>query len=756
MWVRDAGAAATGPAGAGWVQRPQDVRCATPCAQGPLAAGVRAAYLFARSAAGAALGALARAAGPVPVQSSRERPMRRPRGSIRAALAASLLLALAAPLAAQVAVRSPDGRNVVTVEVRDGRLTWALARDGRPILLPSPLGFRFRGAPPLAEGLRITDTARAAHDAWWTQPWGEVARVHDHHNELAVGVEEVAAPGRRFTLRVRAFDDGIGLRYELPAQPALRDFEITEELTGFSFADNPRAWFIPSDRPRMDRSEMLYSSGPLSLLQHVQTPLTMATTDGRTWIVLHEADLADYARMNLKGGCIECRTLTADLALMGDGTAVRGTTPFVTPWRTVQLADRVTQLAPSVLGLNLNPPDTLASTDWIRPMKYVGIWWGMHIGTMTWASGPTHGATTENTKRYIDFAAANGLGGVLVEGWNTGWDGDWIRNRDAFSFTQAYPDYDLPGLAAYARAKGVRLIVHNETSGGIENYERQLDSAFALYHRLGLDAVKTGYVTDTVSHGDSHWSQRMVRHYRKVIALAAKYGLMLDVHEPLHDTGERRTWPNMMTREGSRGQEYNAWSGDGGNPPEHEVNLFFTRLLAGPMDYTPGVFDLLIERGTGRPRRNDEPRVRTTLAKQLALYVVLYSPLQMAADLPENYARQPAFQFIRDVAVDWDTTRVIDGRIGDYVAVARRERGGRTWFLGAITDEEARTLDVPLGFLEPGKRYMAEIYADGPGASWSDNPLPVAITKRVVTSRTRLRLALAPGGGQAIRLRPLN
>jgi alpha-glucosidase len=567
-------------------------------------------------------------------------------------------------------------------------------------------------------------------------------------------VEETAAPGRRFTLRVRAFDDGVGFRYEFPEQPGLGAFEITDELTEFALADNARAWWIPSNWARMDRSEMLYSSGPVSVLDSVQTPLTMQTQDGRTFMVIHEANLVDYARMFLRGTRTENRLLRAALAPMADGIKVRGRTPFVTPWRTIQLADRVTDLAPSLLGLNLNPPNTLASTEWIHPMKYVGIWWGMHIGTMTWSSGPKHGATTANARRYIDFAAANGFGGVLVEGWNTGWDGDWIKNRDAFSFTQAYPNYDLPALAAYARERGVRLIVHNETSGGIQNYERQLDSAFTLYRSLGLDAIKSGYVTDQTSEGHSHYSQYMVRHYRKVIETAARYGIMLDVHEPMHDTGERRTYPNMMSREGARGQEYNAWSGDGGNPPEHETILFFTRLLAGPMDFTPGVFDLLIERGTGRPRRPDEPRIRTTLAKQLALYVVLYSPLQMAADLPENYERQPAFRFIRDVAVDWDTTRVIDARIGDYVAVARRERGGQSWFVGAITDEEGRTLDVPLSFLTPGRRYVAEIYADGPKANWLDNPLPVTITRRPVTSATRLRVVLAPGGGQAIRIWP--
>ena len=658
-------------------------------------------------------------------------------------------------LAAQGALRtaSPDGRNVVAVEVLNGALTYSLKRDGRDLVLPSRLGIAFRGAPPLRDGLRVVDSARTTVDETWTQPWGEVARVRDHHNELSVSVVEAAAPGRRFTLRVRAFDDGIGFRYELPVQPGLGEFEITDELTEFALADNARAWWIPSNWPRKDRSEELYSSGPVSTLDSVQTPLTMELRDGRTFMVIHEANLVDYARMFLAGPRMEGRTLRAALAPMADGIKVRGRTPFVTPWRTIQLADRVTDLAPSLLGLKLNPPSQIARTDWIHPMKYVGIWWGMHLGIMTWASGPRHGATTANAKRYIDFAAANGLGGVLVEGWNVGWDGDWIANRDAFSFTRAYPDYDLPAVAAYAKQKGVRLIVHNETSGGIENYERQLDSAFRLYHSLGLDAIKTGYVTDLTSEGHSHYSQFMVQHYRRVIATAAKYGIAVDAHEPMHDTGERRTWPNMMSREGARGQEYNAWSGDGGNPPEHETILFFTRLLAGPMDFTPGIFDIL-ERSSGHPHRPEEPRVRTTLAKQLALYVVLYSPLQMAADLPENYEHQPAFQFIRDVAVDWDTTRVLAGKIGDYVAVARRERNGRTWYLGAITDEEGRTLAVPLSFLTRGRKYVAEIYADGPGANWLTNPLPVSISTRPVDATTRLELRLAPGGGQAIRIRP--
>src|SRR5437867_185879 len=475
--------------------------------------------------------------------------------TLAVALSASLA---SAPASAQdrVRVTSPDGRNQVTVAIREGALAYSVDRDGRAVLLPSRLGLAFEGAPPLRDSLRIVDTSRNAVDETWTQPWGGVARVRDHHNELRVSVAEVASPGRRLVVAFRVFNDGVGFRYEFPEQPGLGEFAITDELTEFTLADDARAWWIPSNRPRLDRSEMLFSSSPVSVLDSVQTPLTLETWDGRTFIVIHEANLVDYARMFLSGPRMQSRTLRAALAPYADGIKVRGRTPFVTPWRTIQLADRATDLAPSVLGLNLNPPSVIENTSWITPMKYVGIWWGMHIGTMTWSSGPKHGATTANTKRYIRFAAANGLGGVLVEGWNVGWDGDWIANRNAFSFTQSYPDYNLPELAAYARQKGVKLIVHNETSGGIDNYERQMDSAFTLYESLGLDAIKTGYVTDTTSEGHSHHSQYMVRHYRKVIETAAKQHIMLDVHEPVHDTGERRTYPNMMTRDGARGHEY--------------------------------------------------------------------------------------------------------------------------------------------------------------------------------------------------------
>ena len=652
---------------------------------------------------------------------------------------------------AQLRVASPNGRNAVAVDVKDGALRYSVTREGKPVVLPSRLGFTFRDAPPLRDSLRITGDSHSTFDETWTQPWGELARIRDHHNELRVEVSEGSAPKRHFTFVVRAFNDGIGFRYELPDQPGLTDFEISDELTEFALADNGRAWWIASNRPRLDRSEQLYSEGPVSTLDSVQTPLTVEMSSG-LYVVIHEANLVDYPRMFLAGPRMESRTLRSALAPWADGVKVRGRTPLVTPWRTIQLADRIEDLHPQVLTLNLNDPSRIADTRWITPQKYVGIWWGMHLNTMTWSSGPKHGATTANTRRYIDFAAANGFKGVLVEGWNTGWDGDWIMNRNAFSFTQSYPDYDLPGLAAYAKSKGVGIIGHNETSGGIANYERQLEDAFRLYQSLGITAIKTGYVADTVGGGQSHYGQFAVRHHRKVIETAARFGIMVDAHEPIHDTGERRTWPNMMSREGARGQEYNAWGAEGGNPPEHETILFFTRMLAGPMDFTPGIFDILLTK-TGAPRTLEESRVRTTLAKQLALYVVLYSPLQMAADLPENYAGKPEFQFIRDVAVDWDTTRVLAGRIGDYVAVARKTKGKDEWFVGAITNASARTLDVSLDFLPRGRAYVAEVYADGPGANWRTNPLPVSMSRRPVTSASRLTIAMAPGGGQAIRIR---
>jgi alpha-glucosidase len=452
-------------------------------------------------------------------------------------------------------------------------------------------------------------------------------------------------------------------------------------------------------------------------------------------------------------------TLLCDLVSWSDGVKVRGATPFQTPWRTIQIAEKAGDLITSYLILNLNEPNKLGDVSWVHPGKYVGIWWGMHLGTYTWGSGPRHGATTENAKRYIDFAARYGFPGVLIEGWNVGWDGEWTSHGDLFSFTTPYDDFDIEEVTAYAAAKGVQIIGHHETGAAVANYERQMEDAFAFYRALGIDTVKTGYVGwgQGIKRRDEagnlvglewHHGQYMVQHYRKVVETAARYHIMLDVHEPIKDTGIRRTYPNMMTREGARGQEYNAWGGDGGNPPEHTTILPFTRLLAGPMDFTPGIFDLLFNEA--RPNN----RVNTTLAKQLALYVVIYSPLQMAADLPENYEGHPAFQFIVDVPVDWQDTQVLNAQIGDYVTIVRQDRNSEDWYLGSITDENGRTLEAPLTFLDSDRKYVAEIYADAAAADWATNPLPVEIDRVLVDRNTILSLKLAPGGGQAIRIRP--
>jgi alpha-glucosidase len=454
--------------------------------------------------------------------------------------------------------------------------------------------------------------------------------------------------------------------------------------------------------------------------------------------------------MTLKGSAKH--VLQCDLIPWPDGIKVKTATPTQTPWRTIQISETAAGLITSHLILNLNEPNKINDVSWIHPMKYVGIWWGMHIGTYTWGSGPEHGATTENAKRYIDFAAENGFDGVLIEGWNVDWDGTWWENGAIFRFTEPHPDYDITEVARYAKSKGVSIIGHHETGAHIGNYQSQQEEAFKYAKKYGINAIKTGYVgQNAVSvSGEKVWhhGQYMVRHYRKVVELAAKYQIMLDVHEPIKDTGIRRTWPNMMTREGARGQEYNAWAEDGGNPVDYFTIIPFTRMLAGPFDYTPGIFDLEFKQA-GRPNN----RVRGTLAKELAIYVVIYSPLHMAADLPENYKDQPALKFIENVPVDWEFTQVPHAQIGDYITIARKDRNSPDWYIGSITDENARQLDLPLTFLDADTRYIAEIYADAPDTDWETNPLAIDIKELAVNQETVLRLSLAPGGGQAIRIR---
>lgn len=701
------------------------------------------------------------------------RSRRHPRGQTQSGRrpahrrAARPWLALVAVLASACApgerttatVASPDGRTILTFALTDGQPTYAVTRDGVPLLEASRLGVELSDGGSFDRGLTLAGQTNATVDTTWALPWGEVAEVRDAHNELAVVLERMDVPRRRMAVRFRVFDDGFGFRYEWPEQPELSDFEITEELTQFALADRYDAWWIPAYE--RDRYEYLYQRSPVASLGAVHTPLTLQpTVAGRPYLSVHEADLTDYASMTLEGRI--SGGLDVDLVPWSDGVKVRATAPHHSPWRTVQIGASPGALAESHLILNLAEPNRIDDTSWIEPQKYIGIWWGMHVGKYTWGSGPTHGATTANAERYIDFAAANGFKGVLVEGWNVGWDGDWLGNGSQFDFTHAYPDYDLEAVQSYALEHGVSLVAHNETSGDVRNYETQLEDAFALYERLGIRALKTGYVEfgRNIDRGDGqlewHHGQYMVRHYRTVLEAAARHHIMLDVHEPIKPTGIRRTYPNMMTREGARGQEYSSGAGEP-NPPEHVPILAFTRMLAGPMDFTPGTF--AFDYGGFRGDR----RFPSTLARELALYVVLYSPLQMASDLIESYqgyeaglnGGRSALQFIRDVPVDWEFTRVPAAAIGDYAVFVRKDRHSDDWFLGAVTDEEARTVDVALDFLAPGRTWIAEIYADGPQANFETNQTDIDIHDQEVTSASTLTLSMGRGGGAAIRFRPV-
>ncbi|HLM52236.1 MAG TPA: glycoside hydrolase family 97 protein [Pseudoxanthomonas sp.] len=664
------------------------------------------------------------------------------------AIAASAHAQPQKPEPPRVGVSSPDGRLTVQITTdNDGRPSYAVSRAGKAVIAPSRLGFLFLDAPKFERNFEIAAQSRRSFDETWEQPWGERRRIRNRYNELRVTLSEKTAPRRSLDVVFRVFDDGAAFRYEFPDQAALKRVRIGEELTEFDIADTATAWWIPAGE--WNREEYLYHRTPVQEVGDAQTPITLRTGDG-LHVSIHEAALVDYSGMNLTR--VEQRRFRAMLTPgIGDGKVVR-TAPFQTPWRTLQISDDAAGLAMSSLILNLNEPNRLGDVSWVKPMKYVGVWWEMHLDAKTWASGPRHGATDENVMRHIDFAAEHGFGGVLVEGWNLGWDGEWFGNGEEFSFTESYPDLDLEKLQAHARSKGVTLIGHHETSAYAAHYEAQLEDAFGLYRRLGIPAVKTGYVADAGQakvlgedgrlHYAWHEGQHMARHHQKVVDAAARHRIAVNPHEPIKDTGLRRTYPNWITREGARGMEFSAW-GQPGNPPEHEANLVFTRLLAGPMDYTPGIFGMKTRAPDG---------VATTWAKQLALYVVIYSPLQMAADLLDNYEKNPApFQFIKDVPVDWEDTRVLDGEVGDFVTIARKDRNSDDWYLGAVSDEEARELKVPLDFLEPGRRYTAQLYRDGDRAHWKTAPQDIAIEERAVTGSDTLTLRLAPGGGQAIR-----
>jgi len=638
----------------------------------------------------------------------------------------------------KTSVASPDGKLVVGFSLEAGAPRYEVEYDGTTLIHPSAMGFTFRHLEPMMDDFSVAATSAREFAETWKPVWGQRSEIRSHYNELMVELLENNPPHRRMNIIFRVFNAGLGFRYEFPEQEGLTDFEIMDEETRFAFAGNHTAWWIPAD---FDSYEHLYNETPLDLILAVNTPVTMKTAEG-LYLSLHEANLTDYAGMTLAVDKEKSLTLRSSLTPWPDGARVKGTAPFKTPWRTIQVAKSPGGLIESSLILNLNEPCVIEDTSWIKPMKYMGIWWSLHIGKETWHEGPRHGATTENVKRHVDFASEHGIPGLLVEGWNTGWD-RWGQ-EGAYDHVTPYPDFDLAEVVSYAREKGVSIIGHHETGGDVTTYDRQVEFAFRLYREVGIDAVKTGYAGKIFPRGQYHHGQWMVNHYRMVVEKAAKHGMMIDAHEPIKPTGTSRTYPNMMTREGVRGTEYNAWSD--GNPPEHVTILPFTRMLAGPLDYTPGIFDLTFN------EYKPDNRVRSTLANQLALYVILYSPLHMAADLIENYDGHPAFGFIKQVPVDWDETRVLDAEIGDYVAIARRD--GRDWYIGCVTDENVRTLDLDLSFLETDTGYEATIYADGPGCDFEENPAVYEIKHLEVGAGTILKAELARGGGQAIVLKP--
>ena len=657
-------------------------------------------------------------------------------------------VASASPLLAQErrSVSSPDGRISVEFSMDVGQPVYRASFRGRPIIDRSRLGFRFKDAGPLDTGLRLVDARPLTRDVAWQQPWGERRAMRERFNGL--GITLAAADGRRLGVEFRVFDDGFGFRYTLPGKAA-DALVVTDEATEFHFAQNYRAWSIPAYREKY--SEYEYSRSSLSAIRTAQTPLTLEG-DGVAMAV-HEAALVDFPSMNLAMPDENSRTLKADLSPWSNGDRARVHGGQATPWRVVMVADDAARLADSTIVLNLNEPNRLGDVSWATPQKYIGIFWAMHTGLQTWTTGPRLGATTARTRQYIDWAAAHGMDGVLVEGWNLGWDvPEWWKNgRSRFTFDRAQPDFDMAAVSAYAKSKNVNLIGHHETGGEVKEYLRQVEPALDYYNRYGVRSIKLGYVGTRLDSTEWPDSQYAVENFQTVVDAAARHHIAIFPHEPVKDTGLRRTYPNLMSREGARGQEYNGGSPDTGNAPDHTTILPFTRLLSGPLDYTPGVFHF--DYRATRPNN----RVPSTLANQLALYVVLYSPVQMAVDLLEHYDEHPdAFRFIRDVPTDWEQSRTLQGRIGEYAVVARQDRKGADWYLGAITNGEARTLSVPLDFLSPGRRYEAQIYADGPGADWRTAPDRVAIGSRVVTAGDKLSVALAPGGGQAIRFKAVD
>ena len=677
-------------------------------------------------------------------------------------------------------ITSPNGQLQLNFSVNpQGEPVYELFYKGKAVIKPSKLGLELKNDPGLMNGFTLADTRTSTFDETWEPVWGEVRQIRNHYNEMAVTLNQ-KAQNRNIIIRFRLFDDGLGFRYEFPLQKNLNYFVIKEERTQFAMAGDHKAFWIPGDydtqeydftEPKLSEIRGLMKeaiTGNASQTQFsptgVQTSLQMKTEDG-LYINLHEAALVDYSCMHLN---LDDKNLIFESWLTPDAVGDKGymQAPCKSPWRTVIVSDDARDILASKLTLNLNEPCAYEDVSWIKPVKYVGVWWEMIAGKSTWAYtddlpsvklGETnysktkpngrHGANNENVKRYIDFAAANGFDQVLVEGWNEGWE-DWFgQSKDyVFDFVTPYPDFDVKMLNAYAKSKGVKLMMHHETSSSVRNYERHMDKAYQFMVDNGYNAVKSGYVGDIIPRGEHHYGQWMNNHYLYAVKKAADYKICVNGHEAVRPTGLCRTYPNLIGNESARGTEYEAF---GGSKPFHTTLLPFNRLIGGPMDYTPGIFDTKLDFMGDLPHG----QVQTTLAKQLALYVTLYSPLQMAADLVENYEKHmDAFQFIKDVAVDWDDSKYIEAEPGDYITVARKAKGTDNWFVGGITDENARTANFTLDFLTPGKQYVAILYADGKDADYKENPTSYLIKKGIVTNKTKMSVKEARSGGFALSL----
>jgi hypothetical protein len=692
---------------------------------------------------------------------------------------AFILLAGAVLHAQQVA--SPDKNVVLNFKLSAaGEPTYELAYKKKPVIKTSKLGIDTKDVAPMLNGFTVDKTENATFDETWAPVWGEEKSIRNNYNELLVTLSQKAQKGRYIRIRFRVFNDGVGFRYEFPEQPGLNYFVIKEEKTQFALAGDHKAFWLPGDYDTQEystttsnlseiRGKMTAAVTPNASQETfsptgVQTPLMMKSKDG-LYINIHEAALIDYAAMSLN---LDDKNMVFESWLTPDAQGNKGYIQATaqSPWRTVLVSDKAADILLSRTIYNLNEPTKYKDVSWIKPVKYVGVWWEMITGKSTWAYNDMtnihlgeldysktkpngkHGANTAHVKEYIDFAAQNGFDAVLVEGWNEGWE-DWFgKSKDfVFDFVTPYPDFDVKELHRYAASKGIKIIMHHETSGSVRNYERWMDKAYQFMVDNGYNAVKSGYVGDIIPRGEYHYGQWMNNHYLYAVTKAAEYKIMVNAHEAVRPTGLARTYPNLIGNEAARGTEYESF---GGNNPDHTTILPFTRLMGGPMDYTPGIFQTKIS--AYNPDNNSF--VHTTLVKQLALYVTMYSPLQMAADLPETYNKHlDAFQFIKDVAVDWDQTWVIEAEPGDYITMARKAKGKEAWFVGAITDENVRTANITFEFLPKGKTFTATIYADGSTADFEKNPQSYAIKTIKVTSKTKLQQKLAPGGGAAISIK---